>query len=122
MIDVLFVGSSLIIYLRKLKDVKKTSIKPVSAATNPLDQQKIIALRKKVKRNNRQAKIAKYKVELLTRELSAKQEQMSKMTNNAFDEKCSIKKIPDVQKILLQEIINASKVINPKGRRYSKSS
>lgn len=36
-----------------------------------------------------------------------------------LDSKCATWKVPDNQKILIKEIINAAKVSNPRGRQYS---
>ena len=82
-------------------------------------QLKIVALRKKVQREKRKAIFAKYRVDLLSKELSERQKQISEITNGALDKKCSKEKIPETQRIVLQEILTSSKVENSKGRRYS---
>lgn len=88
--------------------------KRISRATNPIDQKKVQALRKKYDRVRHLKNRAKHRVRLLR----AAGDQIASVKAETLDEKCLIAKISGAQKTVLSEIIaSASKSRN--NRRYS---
>ena len=91
----------------------------IMRASNPTDQKKLLALRKKCCRQRRLKNRAKQRVQLLTQSLREKADEIALVRSETLNERCSKLNVPDAQKAALAEIISAASQKGLKNRRYA---
>lgn len=103
---------------RQVRYSKNPAISRIGHASNPLDQCKIDALKKKVIRERKMKIRAQHRLKSLNEELEKSQKDLAAIKNSSFEEKCRDLNLSDMQKMVVREIIAAAKT-KGKGRRYS---
>lgn len=98
---------------------KQKTVRRVSTSLNPVEKKKILAMRKKNSVIRRSKNRAKARVTLLLESLRTKKEEMSQVTTQSLEEKCSELNVEGHQKIALKEIMGAATKKDAKGRRYT---
>ncbi|XP_046746176.1 uncharacterized protein LOC124411225 isoform X2 [Diprion similis] len=108
-----------IAFQRKSRYNNDQPIRRMRKAMNPIDQSLLLALQKKLKRQKLKLKRIMGERELLKNSLVEKTQELTKISKESFDEKCSKLNIPAAQRITLNEIIAAASATKSNGRRYS---
>ncbi|XP_046595750.1 uncharacterized protein LOC107223825 isoform X2 [Neodiprion lecontei] len=108
-----------IAFQRKSRYNNDQPIRRMRKAMNPIDQRLLLASQKKLKRQKRKLKRIMAERESLKNSLAEKTQELTKINNEPFDEKCSKLNIPAAQRITLNEIIAAASTTKSNGRRYS---
>ncbi|XP_046411774.1 uncharacterized protein LOC124175492 [Neodiprion fabricii] len=106
-----------VVLKRESRSKTEKSLKRVHQASNPIDQRKINALRKRNERIRRIQHRTRKRIHLLERSLKEKAAEIALIRNQTLINRCSKLKIPTTQQTALQEIIAAAGK-NGKNRRY----
>lgn len=85
---------------------------------NPVDEYKIKAMQMKQRREKDAKNRANLRIYLLMQSLKNKEDQMVRIEETMFDDKCLELNMPVTQKAVMKEIIGAAKT-SAKGRRYT---
>ncbi|XP_071572941.1 uncharacterized protein [Temnothorax nylanderi] len=91
----------------------------ICGLSNPVDEYKLQAIRKKMFRERREKNRAKYRLSTLKELLKAKELEIAAMGDSTLEKRCSELSVPMAQKIAMKEIIAAASKKDPKGRRYT---
>ncbi|XP_046604636.1 uncharacterized protein LOC124297541 [Neodiprion virginianus] len=106
-----------VVLKRESRSKTEKSLKRVHQASNPIDQRKINALRKRNERIRRIQQRTRKRIHLLEGSLKEKAAEIALIRNQTLINRCSKLKIPATQQTALQEIIAAAGK-NGKNRRY----
>ncbi|XP_036146648.1 uncharacterized protein LOC118646884 [Monomorium pharaonis] len=105
---------------RKARLKSRTMINRINNASNSVDQGKLLAMRKKIRREKRQKYRAKNHVEHLITCMKAQEAQMTSMQDTAVDKKLGeLENISMSQKLVVKEIFAAASKKDARGRRYT---
>lgn len=120
--DCKFCNKAIRTIMRKRLRFTKTKISQrIHISLSPDKQILVQQLRKKHKLTQQQ----KYRLETLNKKLKTDlfdlQDKMAKLSSRSLEEVLSKNMIPSNQRIALHELLAASQVCNPKGRRYSEN-
>lgn len=87
--------------------------------SNSLDQRKVSALLKRSARERRKKLQAQGRVNVLIKALEDYKDKIARIEDSTLQKKCEELKIPNAQKVALQEIIAAAGRKDVRGRRYT---
>lgn len=94
------------------------SLKRVCRANNPIDQEKLIALRKRSCFERQQKNKVQKRVQILQQCLQDKVTEIASIRDKTLTDRCSKLNVPAAQRIALKEIIAAAGKKNAKNRHY----
>lgn len=107
-----------LVQMKEARSKTKVSLKRVCRVSNPIDQKKLIALRKKCFRERQQKKTAQKRIQLLQELLQNKETEIASIRGETLADRCSKLNVPTGQQTVLREIIAAAGKKNDKSRRY----
>ncbi|XP_043283154.1 uncharacterized protein [Venturia canescens] len=95
------------------------SFNRISRLRNPIDDQKLMMMKKKMLCERRGKHRAMCQLSILRKSLKAHQLEIATIKEETLEERCSELLVPATHKTAMKEIIAAASAKNPKGRRYS---